>query len=160
MARKSITRESKAFDLYRQMFKEAKSSGKIKRIHRSRMSKETFGEALANMDIFLGIEGTSRKATRKEISEIIKYTSGKISLAALRQMAADYGMKYGEFLKRWNALSDSQRNQMVHEYFVKHSAKEEDVYEGAEAFDEDDEFDIELASKERKGDSSNAGFWD
>lgn len=134
---KSITRESKAFDLYKKMFKEIKHKSKTKRIHDRRMSRENFEIALANMDIYLDIKPTSRRVSKKEILTIIKLTS-MIKMSVLRQMAIDYNMKYGEFIKRWNKESDSIRKHLIHEYFKQHGGSEDDVYESEDIFEDED----------------------
>lgn len=146
---KSITRTSKAFDLYKKMFKDIKHKSKTKRIHDRRMSRENFEIALANMDIYLDIKPTSRRVSKKEIRMIIKFTA-MVKMSALKQMAIDCGMKYGEFIKRWNKESDSIRKHLIHEYFKKHGGSEEDVYESEEVF-EDDDFDLDS----EKGETNN-----
>ena len=134
---KSITRESKAFDIYKKMFKEIKHNSKTKRIHDRRMSKENFEIALANMDVYLDIKPTSRRVSKKEIRSIIKFTS-MIKMSVLKQMAIDYNMKYREFIKRWNTESDSIRKHLIHEYFKQHGGTDDDVYESESIFEDDD----------------------
>lgn len=138
---KSITRTSKAFDLYKEMFSQIKHKSKTKRIYDRRMSRENFEIALANMDIYLDIKPTSRRVSKKEIRMIIKFTA-MVRMKVLKQMAIDYGMKYGEFIKRWNKLADSQKRHLIHEYFKLHGGSDDDVYESEDVF-EDDDFDLE-----------------
>ena len=138
---KSITRTSKAFDLYKEMFSQIKHKSKTKRIYDRRMSRENFEIALANMDIYLDIKPTSRRVSKKEIRMIIKFTA-MVKMEVLKQMAIDYGMKYGQFIKRWNRLADPQKKHLIHEYFKLHGGSADDVYESEDVF-EDDDFDLE-----------------
>lgn len=134
MKARSITRESKAFDLYKATFKKYQKAGLV---NQRAMSRSDFHDALIEVD--KSYRNPRRKVTLGEISFLIHATEGvptKQTLKEINQLF--FNLEFRDFLKMWAKLPQYARRQYLHEYFAATRKSAEEVYEDESAFDEDE----------------------